>query len=127
MFIIIIGISSACLCFNWYKEKTISVHYINFAVPYVKILYSEGIDLNKSNKSKECIICHFWYFVDSNYKYEPKVCDSFHDISMMAYELGYITILNVKGVDYRCDIWNMSKNDVVSRLSNSELNDSGSL
>ena len=46
---------------------------------------------------------------------------------MMAYELGYITILNVKGVDYRCDIWNMSKDDVVSRLSNSELNDSGSL
>ena len=46
---------------------------------------------------------------------------------MMAYELGNITILNVKGVDYRCDIWNMSKNDVVSRLSNSELNGSGSL
>ena len=46
---------------------------------------------------------------------------------MMAYELGNITILNVEGVDYRCDIWNMSKNDVVSRLSNSELNGSGSL
>ena len=25
---------------------------------------SEGIDINKSNKSKECIICHYWYFKD---------------------------------------------------------------
>ena len=30
---------------------------------------SEGIDLNKSNdKSKECDICHYWYFLDKNFK-----------------------------------------------------------
>ena len=46
---------------------------------------------------------------------------------MMAYELGNITIMNTKAVDYRCDIWNLSKNDAISRLSNSELNDNGSL
>ena len=36
MFIIIIGISSACLYSYWYKEIIISVHYINFAATYVK-------------------------------------------------------------------------------------------
>ena len=25
---------------------------------------SEGIDVNKSNASKECDICHCWYFKD---------------------------------------------------------------
>ena len=30
-----------------------------------RIDISEGIDLNKSNnKSKECDICHYWYFLD---------------------------------------------------------------
>ena len=23
-----------------------------------------GIDINKANASKECVICHYWYFLD---------------------------------------------------------------
>ena len=29
---------------------------------YDKIDISEGIDLAKSNKSKELMICHYWFF-----------------------------------------------------------------
>ena len=29
---------------------------------YEEIDISEGIDMNNSNKSKECNICHYWYF-----------------------------------------------------------------
>ena len=29
-----------------------------------KIDISEGIDDNKTNKSKECMLCHYWYFLD---------------------------------------------------------------
>ena len=25
---------------------------------------SEGIDINKTSVSKECNICHYWYFLD---------------------------------------------------------------
>ena len=46
---------------------------------------------------------------------------------MMAYELKNIAILNVKGVDYRYVLWNMTKNYAITRLSNSELNDKGTL
>ena len=31
---------------------------------YERINISEGIDPNKSDKSKECDICHYWYFLD---------------------------------------------------------------
>ena len=48
-------------------------------------------------------------------------------ISMMVYELENIAIVNVKGVDYRCVIWNMTRSDAVNRLNNSKLNDKGSL
>ena len=46
---------------------------------------------------------------------------------MMSYELGNIEILNVKGIDYRCLVWNMTTNDEINRLNNSELHDKESL
>ena len=47
---------------------------------YEKIDLSEGIDINKSNMSKECMICHYWYFTDIGYKSESYVCNKCHDI-----------------------------------------------
>ena len=46
---------------------------------------------------------------------------------MMACELKNIAMLNVKCVDYRCVLWNMSKNDAINRLNNSKLDDRGTL
>ena len=46
---------------------------------------------------------------------------------MIAYELKNIAILNAKGVDYRCILWGISKNDAVDRLNNSVLEDKGVL
>ena len=69
---------------------------------YERIDVSERIDINKSNKSKKCSICHYWYFKDIGYKFEPYICNGCHDISMMAYDLDDFIILNVKGVDYGC-------------------------
>ena len=31
---------------------------------YERIDISEGVDVNKTNLSKECDICHYWYFKD---------------------------------------------------------------
>ena len=45
----------------------------------------------------------------------------------MAYELENITILNVKGIDYRCILWNMARSDVINRLNNSKLDDKSTL
>ena len=42
---------------------------------YKRIDVSERIDLNKSDKLKECMICHYSYFKDIGYKYEPYVCN----------------------------------------------------
>ena len=39
---------------------------------------------------------------------------------MMSYELGNITILNIKGFDYRCVLWNMNRN-AIKRLNGSKL------
>ena len=86
-----------------------------------RIDFSEVVDIDKSNKSKECMICHYWYFKDIGYKFKLCVCNKCHGISMRAYDLKNISILNVKGVDYRCVLWNMTKNDAINRLNNSKL------
>ena len=64
---------------------------------YERIAISEGIDINRSYKSKECMICHYWYFEDIGYKYEPLVCNECHDLSMVVYDLNDFIILNIKG------------------------------
>ena len=39
---------------------------------YDRIDFSEGNDFKKKNKSKECYVCHYWYFLnkikDLNFK-----------------------------------------------------------
>ena len=92
-----------------------------------RIDVSEGIGINKTGESKECILCHYWYFKDVGDKFQPYVCNGCHAVSMMADELKNIAILNAKGVDYNCILWGISKNDVVDRLNNSVLEDKGVL
>ena len=69
---------------------------------YKKIDVSEGIDINKTSSSKECMLCHYCYFKDVGFKFEPHVCNKCLDILMTAAELKNIAILNVKGVGSRC-------------------------
>ena len=53
---------------------------------YDRIDISEGIDVDKINASKECDICHSWYFEDIglNHKYEPYLTNCCHDLMQKA-------------------------------------------
>ena len=35
---------------------------------YQKIDISEGIDINKISASKDCEVCHYWFFKDFGFK-----------------------------------------------------------
>ena len=39
---------------------------------YDRIEFSEGIDLNKAIASRECDICHYWYFLNKGFKFSNK-------------------------------------------------------
>ena len=34
---------------------------------YDRIDISEGTDVNNTNKSKEYMLCHYWYFLNKNF------------------------------------------------------------
>ena len=88
---------------------------------YEKIDISEGIDANKTSASKEYMLCHYWYFKDVGFKFELHVCNKCHDVLMTAYELKNIAIFNVKGIDFKCILWGISRDEPVNRLINSIL------
>ena len=81
---------------------------------YKRIDISEGIDVNKTNLSKECDICHYWYFKDIGFKYEPYLCNGCHDLMQKAMSFNNVAIVYVKGSAYRIHFWYMSKDDVIN-------------
>ena len=47
---------------------------------YERIDISEGTDDNKTKLSKECDICHYWYFKDIGFEYEKYLCNGCHGL-----------------------------------------------
>ena len=46
---------------------------------------------------------------------------------MTAYELKEIKVLNTKGINYRCVLWGITKNEAVIRSNKSALEEKGVL
>ena len=48
-----------------------------------------------STKSKECIICHYWFF---NHRFESQdsVCNGCHDLTMLSVNISNIAIITIK-------------------------------
>ena len=88
---------------------------------YNRIDISEGIDVNKTNLSKECDICHYWYFKDIGFKYEPYLCNGCHDLMQKAMSFNNVAIIYVKGTAYRIHFWYMSKDDAINVMNGSNL------
>ena len=83
--------------------------------------FSEGIDINKTSASKESDICHYWYFLNYSFKFQPNLCNRCHDLLLMSNNLSHIPILNIKGFDYRCLISLISKNEAIKLMQNANL------
>ena len=88
-----------------------------------RIDVSEEIDIKKINASKECHICHYWYFLDKILNYEPYLCNYCHDLMQKSINFNNVAIVSIKGNDYKIHLWYMSKDDAMSIMSNSTLNE----
>ena len=77
-----------------------------------RIYSSEGIDINKTIASRECDICHYWYFLNKGFKFQPDVCNRL----MMSMNLSDIAILNIKDSGYCCIISKISKTEAINLM-----------
>ena len=63
---------------------------------YDRIDILEEIDVIKTNASKECDVCHYWYFKDIGFKYEPYLFNGCHDLMQKAMSFN-VAIVYVEG------------------------------
>ena len=68
---------------------------------YDRIDVSEGTGANKTSASKDCDVCGI--FLNYNFKVQPNVWNSYHDLLMILILilLSDIAILSIKSSDYR--------------------------
>ena len=44
-------------------------------------------------------VCHYWYFLNYSFKFQPNVCNKCDDLLMIPINLRDIAIFNIKGFD----------------------------
>ena len=62
---------------KFYPQLFFRWHFVWVSVKmlqYERIDVSEGIDVNKTNSSKEC----YWFFKDVGFKFEEHICNGCH-------------------------------------------------
>ena len=84
---------------------------------YDRIDISEGIDVNKTNLSKECDICHYWYFKHTDFKYEPYLCNGYHDLTQKSMSFNNIAVVYVNWRAYRIHFWYINKDDAINIMN----------
>ena len=82
---------------------------------------SQRIDVNKTSASKECNICHYCYFFNCSFLFQPNVCNRCHNLLMMSMNLSDIAILNINGSGYCCIISLISSNVAINVMQNVDL------
>ena len=90
---------------------------------YDRIDISEGIDINKRNKSKECMLCHYWHFLYNNFTYGSYLCDGCYNITQKYNNFKNIAIVYVKKSAYKIYFPYMSKRKANILMTNSNLID----
>ena len=107
---------------NYLKNKFL---YKIKVLYYDRIDVSEGVDVNKTSESKDCHICHCWYFLDKGLIFQSYFCNGCHDLLMMSMNLRDIAILNTKSPDDYCIISGISKREAIKLMKNISLTEEG--
>ena len=81
---------------------------------YDRIVISGGIVVNKTSKSKEGNICHYWYFLNKEFKFQPNTCNGRHDLVMMFMNLSDFAI-------FCCIMSRISKSEAINVMQNINL------
>ena len=76
---------------------------------YDKIDITEGTDVDKTNKSRKCMFCHYWYYLNKNFSYDPFTCDGCYNIVQKSTDFKNNAIIHVKKTACRVYFKDISK------------------
>ena len=81
----------------------------------------EELDVNKTTASKEYDVCHYQYFLNYSFKFQPNVCNRCHALLMMSLNLSGIAILNINCPDYYCILSLITKNEAINLFTHANF------
>ena len=82
---------------------------------------TEGIDIDKTNKSRECMFCHYWYYLNKNFSYGPFTWDGCYNIVQRSTDFKNIAIFHVKKSRYRTYFKDISKHKAKKLVNKFDL------
>ena len=88
---------------------------------YDRIDISEGIDVNKTARSKECMLCHYWYFLNKNFSYGPFLCEGCYNMKQKSVDFKNIAIVHIRKSAYRIYFPYMYRHETKELMINSNL------
>ena len=72
--------------------------------------------------SKECDICHYWYFKDTGFKYEKYLFSGCHNLLQKDMSVNNVAIVYVQA-NVWIHFWYMSKDVTINMMNGSNLVD----
>ena len=90
---------------------------------YERIVISERIDVDKTNKSKECKFSHYWYFLHKSFSYEPDIYDDCYDFSQKSTDFKINSIVHIKKTAYRIYFSCINKHEAKKLIKKFDLID----
>ena len=93
---------------------------------FIKMLVYEPIDVSDGvdiSNLKECMFCHYWYYLDKDFTYGPYLCDGCYNIMQKSIDLKNIAVVHIKKSAYRIYFLDMTKCEAKKVMANSSLTD----
>ena len=76
---------------------------------YDRIDISEGIDVDKTNESRECKFCLYWYFLNKNFSCGAFTFDGCYHMVQRSTDFKNVAIVHIRKTAYRIYFQHMSK------------------
>ena len=77
---------------------------------YDRLDVSGGMDISKTSGSKESGVCHYWYFLNYSFTFQPNVYNRCHDLLVIPMNFRY---WNFNGL--------IRKNEAINLMRNADL------
>ena len=75
-------------------------------------------ELILTRQIKECMLCHYWYFLHKNFRYGPYLCDGCYNMTQKSLDFKNIAIAHIKKRAYRIYFPSMNKHEAKKLINN---------
>ena len=93
----------------------------------IRLIFQNELILIKQMHQKSAVFITIGIFLDKNFKYEPYLYNGCNDLMQKAMNFNDVAVVSIKRSGYKIHFWNMSEDDAINIMINSNLNEKSEL